>query len=179
MAMIHLDSNYMLCYFFTKYNTTQPQLELMDHRTRKIFGDHCNITADEKTKELKSPNNYTTEGKTMFDWTLETMENHAKDSKIIFKAVVMHHPMFGLYYDDYMVLVDRFLPKLRKFGYDLYITGLEHQLNYATFPLDDVGTGRTGKKIEDGIDKNNTCYKRSEFFPDGGQESKTRSYIAS
>lgn len=179
MAMIHLDSNYLLCYFFNKYNTTVPELKLMDHRTRKIFGDHCNITADKDTKKLEEPNNYTTEGIKMFDWTIETMDSHAKDSKIIFKAVVLHHPMFGLYYDDYMVLVNRFLPKLRKFGYDLYITGLEHQLNYATFPLDDIGTGRTGKKMEIGIDDNTTCYKRSEFFPENGPETKDRFYTSS
>lgn len=178
-AMIHLDSNYLLCYFFNKYNTTLPEFKLMDHRTKKIFGDHCNTTADDKTKELEGINNYTTEGKKMYKWTLDTMEAHAKDSKIIFKAVVLHHPMFGLYYDDYMVLVNRFLPKLRKYGYDLYITGLEHQMNYATFPLDDVGTGRTGKKIEEGINNNQTCFKRSEFFPENGDESKTRTFMSS
>lgn len=107
------------------------------------------------------------------------MEGHAKDSKIVFKGVVLHHPMFGLYYNDYMVLVNRFLPKCRKFGYDLYISGLEHQLNYATFPMDNKGTGRTGRKIEADIDKNDTCYKRSEFFPENGIEAKTRMYMVS
>ena len=179
MSMLHLDSNYLLCYFFNKYNTTTPDFKLMDHRTKKIFTDHCNKTAGDDVKELKGVNNYTKEGGKMFDWALETMEDHAKDSKIIFKAVILHHPMFGLYYDDYMVLVNRFLPKLRKYGYDLYINGLEHQLNYATFPLDDIGTGRTGKKFDDDIDKNNTCFKRSEFFPEEGPEQKTRTFMSS
>ena len=126
-AQIHLDSNYLVCYFFsTNWNNTQHNFKIMDHRTRKVFDDHCNKTVESNGSNLTESNNYTTKGKEMYDWLQEVMEGHAKDSKIVFKGVVLHHPMFGLYYNDYMVLVNRFLPKLRKFGYDLYISGLEH-----------------------------------------------------
>ena len=52
-------------------------------------------------------------------------------------------------------------------------------MNYATFPMDNKGTGRTGRHIEADIDKNDTCYKRSEFFPENGIEAKTRMYMVS
>ena len=91
----------------------------------------------------------------------------------------MNHPMFSLYYDDYMALVYKLMPVLRKFGYDLYFSGLEQQLSYSNFPLDSPGNGRTGRKISKDIDKNTTCWKRSEFFPRGGPEKKTRMVLMS
>ena len=55
----------------------------------------------------------------------KAMKQASMDNKIIFKGIVMHHPMFSLYYDDYMALVYFFNKKIRKYGYDIYFSGLE------------------------------------------------------
>jgi len=44
----------------------------------------------------------------------------------------MHHPMFGLHYDDYGSIIKDFLPIIDKYDFDVYFNGHEHLLNYAT-----------------------------------------------
>jgi hypothetical protein len=48
----------------------------------------------------------------------------------------MHHPIFGLRYPDSTVLMDDLLPLLKKYKFDAFINGHEHNLNYATASLD-------------------------------------------
>jgi hypothetical protein len=55
---------------------------------------------------------------------------------------------------------------------------MEHQLNYANFPLDEPGNGRTGRKIDENIDSNSNCHKRSEFWIRKGPEAKSHTVIA-
>ena len=108
------------------------------------------------------------------------MKAFAEDRSIIFRAVVAHHPMFTLYYDDVMLLFDEFMPELRMFGYDFYFAGLEPQLSYANFPLDQLGNGRTNHmNAPYDIDATDRCYKRSEFFPRNGREATERVAMAS
>ena len=59
------------------------------------------------------------------------MEEHEKDENIVWKASIMHHLMFGLHYNDYGSILDNFLPLLRKYKYDIFLNGHEHQMNYA------------------------------------------------
>lgn len=165
MAMLHLDSNLLLCHSFT--NATDPQIKLLDHRTKKIMDEHC----------FAKNSTYNKTGSDMMDWMHSTAKAQSKDSKVIFRAAVLHHPMFCLYYDDYVKLVELLLPQLRTYGYDLYFAGMEHQMNYANFPLDEPGNGRTGRNISEDIDNNTVCHKRSEFWIKGGPEKRTHSII--
>jgi hypothetical protein len=43
----------------------------------------------------------------------------------------MHHPIFGLNYPDFTVIIEDFLPLLKKYGFDLFINGHEHNQSYA------------------------------------------------
>lgn len=166
MAMLHIDSNFLMCASFKK--ATDKEVKLLDHRTKKIMETHC----------FDKAGTYNKTGLEMIDWIKSTAKTQAKDTKVIWRAAVLHHPMFSLYYDDYVKLVESFLPLLRTYGYDFYFAGMEHQLNYANFPLDEPGNGRTGRKIDENIDSNSNCHKRSEFWIRKGPEAKSHTVIA-
>ena len=44
--------------------------------------------------------------------------------------------MFGLHYLDYGAIIEELLPLLKKYNYDVYFNGHEHQINYAWTPID-------------------------------------------
>jgi len=46
----------------------------------------------------------------------------------------MHHPMFGLHYDDYQSIIDDFLPLAKQNKQDVYFNGHEHLQNYGNNP---------------------------------------------
>lgn len=50
-------------------------------------------------------------------------------------------------------------------------------MNYANFPLDEPGNGRTGRNISEDIDSNSICHKRSEFWIRGGPEKNSHTII--
>lgn len=114
MAMLHIDSNFLLCNAFT--NASDPEVKLLDHRTKKIMDQHC----------FAKNSTYNKTGEDMFEWIKATARSQAKDTRIIWRAAVLHHPMFALYYDDYVKLVETLLPVLRTYGYDFYFAGMEH-----------------------------------------------------
>ena len=60
------------------------------------------------------------------EWIKKTMKEHSEDEKIVWKASNMHHPMFGLHYDDYKSIIEDFKPHLVEHGYDIYFNGHEH-----------------------------------------------------
>ena len=62
----------------------------------------------------------------MMQWIKETLEEQSKDQKIIWKASSMHHPMFGLHYDDYQSIIDDYLPLIQQNNWDVYFNGHEH-----------------------------------------------------
>lgn len=76
------------------------------------------------------------EGNKMMQWIQDTLEEWDKDEKIIWKASVQHHPMFGKWYDDFSHIVRDYLPILMDHRFDLYLNGHEHDLEYATYPYD-------------------------------------------
>jgi hypothetical protein len=57
-----------------------------------------------------------------------------KDDKIIWKASVMHHPLFGLHYTDFTAIIEDFLPLLKKYNFDVFFNGHEHNQSYANTP---------------------------------------------
>ena len=67
-------------------------------------------------------------------WLDETLQAMAEDEKIVWRATVDHHPMFGLSIPDYETIIDHLLPGLRNANFDVYFTGHEHFVAYATTP---------------------------------------------
>lgn len=165
--MLHIDSNMLICGTFS--NATDKAVKLLDHRTKKIMQEHC----------FAKNSTYNATGRAMIKWIDDTAKAQAKDTKVIWRAAVLHHPMFCLYYDDYVKLVEKLLPTLRTYGYDLYFAGMEHQMNYANFPLDQPGNGRTGRNISEDINENTVCHKRSEFWIRGGPEKRSHTIVTS
>ena len=62
----------------------------------------------------------------MMKWIDETLEKQKNDSQIIWKATGMHHPMFGLHYQDYQTIIEDFLPKIKESNFDVFFNGHEH-----------------------------------------------------
>jgi hypothetical protein len=48
----------------------------------------------------------------------------------------MHHPIFGLYYTDFTAIIEDFLPILKKYNFDIFFNGHEHNQSYANTPND-------------------------------------------
>ena len=69
------------------------------------------------------------------DWVDKTMASQVYDESIIWKATNMHHPMFGLHYLDYQVIIKELLPKLKTNKYDAFFAGHEHLAGYAFNPV--------------------------------------------
>ena len=46
----------------------------------------------------------------MMAWINDTLDKQKEDKSIIWKASAMHHPMFGLHYDDYESIITDYLP---------------------------------------------------------------------
>ena len=87
-------------------------------------------------KNCRNETGFIKDGEDMWTWVKKQMHATAEDRSVIFRAIVAHHPIFTLYYNDVMLLFDEFLPELRLFGYDFYFGGLEPMLSYSNYPLD-------------------------------------------
>ena len=70
----------------------------------------------------------------MFNWINETLNEWDSDPKIIWKASVQHHPLFGKWYNDFQHITRDYLPILMDHRFDLYLNGHEHDLEYAFYP---------------------------------------------
>jgi hypothetical protein len=107
----------------------------------------------------------------MMTWIRDTLQKQKADPNIIWKASSMHHPMFGLHYDDYETIIGDFLPLIQDAKYDVFFNGHEHLQNYAHHPYD-------GKFKEQGpFEKtDDSCMDTIEWFPENGPEKDTRFY---
>ena len=77
-------------------------------------------------------------GNDQYKWINETMKKWAKDEKMIWKATVLHHPMWGKWYPDFSPIVDNYLPMLQEYKFDLYLNGHEHVMSHASYPYNQV-----------------------------------------
>lgn len=62
------------------------------------------------------------------------MEEQSKDDKIIWKAVSGHQHIFGMQFNENKIIYDEFLPLMKKYGYDVYLNGHEHLMDYSYIP---------------------------------------------
>ena len=77
-------------------------------------------------------------GNEQYNWINETMLKWDKDDKMIWKATVLHHPMWGKWYPDFSPIVLNYLPMLQEHKFDLYLNGHEHVIAYASYPHSQV-----------------------------------------
>jgi hypothetical protein len=49
----------------------------------------------------------------MMKWISSTFDNMKNDKSIAWKATSMHHPMFGIFYQDYHAIINDYLPRLQ------------------------------------------------------------------
>jgi hypothetical protein len=47
-------------------------------------------------------------------WITTTFDNMKNDKSIAWKATSMHHPMFGIFYQDYHAIINDYLPRLQE-----------------------------------------------------------------
>lgn len=85
------------------------------------------------------------------------MEKQSKDKSIAWKATGMHHPMFGIFYQDYHAIIHNFLPIIQSHNFDAFFNGHEHLNAYAAVSRD---YKLNQKDYNDGID----CQETAEWF---------------
>lgn len=104
------------------------------------------------------------------------MEDHAKDDKIVWKAANMHHPMFGLHYNDTEFIIDDFKPMMEEYGYEFYFCGHEHQSAYGYTPMFDNDDTPVSKSQ---CQESGENISKKEWFPECESEQLTRKFEAS
>lgn len=92
----------------------------MDEHSKEVYLSRCEGDQSQVKK-----------GNQMMQWLTKTMNRVGADKKVIWKASSMHHPMFGLHYLDYEAIINDFLPRMEANGYDVFLNGHEHLMNYA------------------------------------------------
>jgi hypothetical protein len=63
-----------------------------------------------------------------------TLDSWDKDDKLVWKASVQHHLVFGKYYDDIKYIFEDYLPILMNHRFDLYLNGHEHVSGIVSYP---------------------------------------------
>lgn len=48
----------------------------------------------------------------MMHWIAKTFDSLYNDKSVAWKATAMHHPMFGIFYQDYHAIINDYLPRL-------------------------------------------------------------------
>jgi hypothetical protein len=110
----------------------------------------------------------------MMAWIKDTLKAESADDKIIWKASAMHHPMFGLHYDDYQSIINDFLPLIKAANFDAFFNGHEHLQNYANTDSKQFFTDFQLLGI-DPKDQKSNCSSSAEWFPQHGKEETERS----
>ena len=65
---------------------------------------------------------------------------------MLWKATVLHHPMWGKWYPDFPHIVLNYLPLLQEHNFDFYLNGHEHVISYAHYKNSQVPTGNNAFK---------------------------------
>ena len=95
---------------------------LMHNEHIRLRDVHCTEEAQQKW------------GDEQYKWINETVKLWDNDPNMLWRAVVLHHPMWGKWYPDFAPIVLNFLPILQEHKFDLYLCGHEHVVSYANYP---------------------------------------------
>jgi hypothetical protein len=93
----------------------------LDAESREIYQSRC-----------EGDKSYVSAGDEMMSWISKTFDDLYKDKSIAWKATAMHHPMFGIFYQDYHAIINDYLPRLNDHGFDTFFNGHEHLNAYAS-----------------------------------------------
>jgi len=101
-----------------------------------LYVDSCLILCLEQDHDYNFCYYNSTEwGKTQYEWIDQKIEEWSKDPSIIWKGTILHHTLFGKHYTDYEQIIADYLPRLVKGGFDVYLNGHEHTLDYVYYPI--------------------------------------------
>ena len=73
----------------------------LDAESREIYQSRC-----------EGDQRYAIEGDDMMHWITKTFDSLSNDKSVAWKATAMHHPMFGIFYQDYHAIINDYLPRL-------------------------------------------------------------------
>ena len=125
-GMLVIDSCLLLC----SEKIGQLDFQSLGQEMSDIFKMTCELNAMGKS--------YKRESAQMMKWIDETMKEWDKDPKVIWRASVQHHPIYGKMYKDIQHIIDNYLPLLVEHKFDLYLNGHEHILEYAYHPYENL-----------------------------------------
>jgi len=160
-ALLQVDSPYLLCETVGK--NREKYFHMLDDHTKMIFESRC-----------EGDQTFVQRGNEQMEWIKKTMTEQSQDDKIVWKASSMHHPMFGMHYDDYNSIIDDFLPLMVENNYDVFFNGHEHLQNYAYHPLNATDGGEASNVVLDDDRDGTDCNSNKEWFPEGGDVQQTR-----
>ena len=121
MVFLMVDSCLMLCANYSYAGDSGGHMLL--HAEHKRLRD---VVCDDPVVTQK--------GNDMYTWINDTLKEWAEDEKMLWKASVLHHPMWGKWYPDFANIVLNFLPMLQDHKFDVYLNGHEHVISYAHYP---------------------------------------------
>ena len=130
----------------------------LDDHSREIFESKCDFAPE-----------YVQKGNEQMEWIKKTAAANKVNEKIVWRASNMHHPLFGLHYNDYQSIIDDFLPVALENDFDVYFNGHEHLMNYGFYDVSGLATDRNEGPIQTA-----DCNSSTELFMNGADEA-TRS----
>jgi hypothetical protein len=125
LAILFVDSNLMIC---------------SDYSYAGDSGGHMLLSQDHiRLRDIQCENDEARKwGNRQYVWINEVVKRWDNDPDIVWKATVLHHPMWGKWYPDYAPLVLNYLPILQEHKFDLYLNGHEHVISYAHYPYSQI-----------------------------------------
>ena len=106
MGILMVDSCIMLCANWTYAQDTGGHMRRL--REAQIDPEHKRLR-DVVCNDPVA----TAQGNAQFDWINQTMQAWDQDPSIVWRATVLHHPMWGKWYPDFANIVDNYLPLLQ------------------------------------------------------------------
>lgn len=128
MGLLFVDSSLMLCASYSYAGDSGGHMLLMHEEHIRLRDVQCTHDSQQ------------TWGDRQYRWINETLNRWDDQPELIWRAVVLHHPLWGKWYPDFAPLVLNFLPILLDHKFDLYLCGHEHVVSYASYPYSQVPT---------------------------------------
>jgi len=126
LGLLFVDSSLMLCATYSYAGDSGGHMLLMHEEHIRLRDVHCNTDEQQFW------------GNRQYEWINETLAGWQHDKDLVWKAAVLHHPLWGKWYPDFAPIVLNFLPILLDNQFDLYLCGHEHVVSYASYAYSQV-----------------------------------------